>query len=147
MKRSKRTALIITAVVLTPLLLLWISWGGGLVPQVMLLNRALNEDPVLAQYPYKFRAVLLASGVATLTRPYDTQVPLTQFLAVLDPEQFADKAPSDPAVTAAIDEFRKYEMRAVQVALTHPEADAVDWVLDRAWYHKQGAPLPPKIGP
>lgn len=145
MKRPKRSTLILTGVTFSILLLLWISWGGGLVPQVFVLNKSLSEDPLLAEYPYRFRAVLLASGLATVTRPYNAEVPPRQFLAIVYPE-LADKAPDDPAVLAALERLKALEMRAVRVVTAHPQADTVEWVLDRAWYDKQGINLPPYIG-
>ncbi len=144
MKRPKRTTILVIAMFAIPLFLLWISWGGGLVPQVYLLNKAMREDPALADYPYQFRAVLLASGLATVTRPYSVDVPPTLFLAVVNPE-LANKAPDDPTVAAAIAELKRHEQIATEIIVSHPEADTVEWVLDRAWYHKNGIELPPYV--
>lgn len=142
MKASRRRNLIIFALVAATLILLWISWAGGLVPQVVILNQALKQDPVLAEYPYQFRAVLLASGVATVTRPYDERTPPWRFLATVEPE-LADKEPGDRAFIPAMRRFKEQERRAIQVVLAHPEATAIEWTLDRAWYHRNEIALDP----
>jgi hypothetical protein len=145
MKRSKRKSWLITAGVLIVAALLWISYAGGIVPSVWEVNALLKNDPELAEYPYKFRAVLLASGVATVTRPYDREVPPFKFLQVIEPE-LAGKSLDDPAFVAALRRLKAAEQRAQQVTAAHPEADGgVEWVLDRAWYHKQGIALPPLV--
>jgi hypothetical protein len=143
MKRSNGKSLVITGSIVGILVLFWISWAGGIVPQVWQVNSLLKDDPMLQEYPYKFRAVLLASGVATLTRPYDMQVAPFEFLQVIEPE-LAGKAPNDPAMVAALKRLRAHEDRAARVAVNHMAADGVEWVLDRAWYHKHDIKLPPK---
>lgn len=142
MARSKRKSWLIIGGVLAVAVFLWISWAGGIVPSVWQVNALLKNDPQLAEYPYQFRAVLLASGVATVTRPYDREVPPFRFLEEIEPE-LADKSPDDKAILAALRRLKEAERRAQQVIAAHPEADGgVEWVLDRAWYHKQGIPLP-----
>ncbi|MEY6433128.1 hypothetical protein ABC977_12020 [Thioalkalicoccus limnaeus] len=146
MKRKTLNRLILIACFVIPLAVIWVAWGGGLMPRVWQLNQMIKQDPVLAEYPYRFRAVLLASGVATLTRPHDGQVPAILFLEHVEPE-LATKSPNDPAILAAHDRLREHENRAARVALMHPEVDSVEWVLDRAWFHREKIPIPPKIGP
>ncbi|AGA90379.1 hypothetical protein Thimo_1600 [Thioflavicoccus mobilis 8321] len=143
MKRPKTKSLVVYGTIAAILLMFWISWAGGIVPQVWQVNALLQDDPMLQEYPYKFRAVLLASGVATMTRPYDMEVAPFDFLQVIEPD-LAGKAPNDPAMVAALKRLRAHERRAARVAVSHTAADGVEWVLDRAWYHKHGIKLPPK---
>lgn len=122
-------------------LIVTLTWHNDeLRPRVWQLNEVLEQDPVLADYPYDFKALLFLNGVVTLTSPHASEVPLRPFLNRIDPS-LADKPADAPEVVEAERSFRAIEMRAIQVMLTQPGVESVIWALDRAWYHKNRVPL------
>ncbi len=92
---------------------------------------------MLAAYPYRFQAVLYHDEIVTLTRPYDSQVPVTAFLAAMDPT-LAGKPADDPDVRAAQDQQVLHEMRATELMLAQPDVKSVVWHLDSAWLDRHG---------
>ncbi len=132
---------ILISIVLFVLLIVSIGWGHfGVRPRIWELNDMLQQDPVLANYPYQFRVVEFLNGVATLTSPHANEVPIEPFLQTIDPA-LADKASNDPAIRAAAQRLTEDEMRAVTLMTSEPDVDSVVWSLDRAWYHKHGIRL------
>ncbi len=132
---------IILSIIFLVLLVVSLSWNStGLKPRVWQLNGLLEQDPVLAEYPYDFRALLFLNGVVTLTSPRESRAPLAPFLAQVAPAS-AGKAPDDPEMVNAERRFREIEMRAITVMLSEPDVGSVIWSLDKAWYHKHGVPL------
>ncbi|MCG6984966.1 MAG: hypothetical protein LJE61_07185 [Thiocapsa sp.] len=142
MDRFTRTALIGSGVLLVLLALSLVPWGHWrLSPRIWQLNDVLKQDPVLADYPYDFRAVEFLRGIATLTRPYDAEVPAAIFLTTTDPA-LSGKPADDPALLAAEERLREHEMRAISLMLAEPDVSSVVWSLDRAWFGRRGIPLP-----
>ncbi len=140
MDRITRTAIIIS-VFLLALLVLSLTWSSfGWTPRIWQFNAQLQKDPVLATYPYEFRAVLFVTGIVTLTSPHADEVPLEPFLQTLDPS-LRDKPTTDPALAAARARFVEHEQRAIALLLAEPDVDSVIWSLDRAWYHQHKVPL------
>lgn len=140
MDRLTRTATIVSAILLA-LLILSLAWNRfGLTPRIWQLNALLQEDPVLAEYPYDFKAVIFLNGIVTLTSPHASEVPVEPFLRAVDPS-LADKSPQDPAMLAAGQRFWRQELRAIELMTAQPDVDSVNWSLDRAWYHRHGIRL------
>lgn len=123
-------------------LIVTLTWHNDeLRPRVWQLDETLEQDPMLAEYPYDFKVLLFLNGVVTLTSPHGSQVPLRPFLNRIDPS-LADKPDDAPEVVEAERRFRAIEMHAIQVMLAQPDVESVIWALDRAWYHKNRVPLP-----
>lgn len=140
MDRLTRNAILLSALLLL-LLILSLAWNQfGITPRIWQLNALLKEDPVLADYPYDFRAVLFFNGIATLTNPTAGSVPAEPFLTRIDPE-LTGQAPDDDLMGVARERFRRHEMRAIELMVSQPDVESVVWSLDRAWYHKHGIPL------
>ncbi len=140
MDRLTRNAIVISAIVLV-LLALSLAWNRfGMTPRIWQLNELLQQDPVLAVYPYRFRAVLFINGVVTLTSPHESEVPIEPFLQAIEPD-LAGKSADDPAMLAAQERFWKQEMRAIELMTSQPDVESVVWSLDRAWYHDHGVRL------
>lgn len=140
MDRLTRTSIIISGILLV-LLIVSLAWSRfGATPRVWQLNALLEEDPVLAQYPYQFRVVLFLNGIATLTSPHASQVPIEPFLRAIDPA-LAAKPNDEKAMAAALERFRQQEMRAVDLLYAEPDVESAAWSLDRAWYHQHRVPL------
>lgn len=135
MDRLNRNAIIVSAVLFI-LLIVSMAWHRfDMTPRIWQLNAMLQEDPVLADYPYQFRALLFLTGVVTLSSPHAFEVPLEPVLVEIDPT-LAGKAQDDPAMRAAADRFREHEMHAIAVMRSQPDVEAVIWSLDRAWYRQ-----------
>lgn len=140
MDRLTRNAIIVSAILLA-LLVFSLAWNRlGMTPRIWQLNALLEQDPVLASYPYDFRAVLFLNGIVTLTSPHASVAPVEPFLKVIDAD-LADKSSKDPAMLAAGERFWRQEMRAIELMISQPDVDSVVWSLDRAWYHRQGLRL------
>ena len=140
MDRLTLTSIIASAAFLV-FLIVTLTWHNDeLRPRVWQLNEALEQDPVLAEYPYDFKVLLFLNGVVTLTSPQASQAPLRPFLNRIDPS-LADKPDDAPEVIEAERRFRAIEMHAIQVMLSQPGVESVVWSLDRAWYHRHRVPL------
>lgn len=140
MDRLTLTSIIASAAFLI-FLIVTLTWHNDeLRPRVWQLNEMLEQDPMLAEYPYDFKVLLFLNGVVTLTSPHASEAPLRPFLNRIDPS-LADKPADAPEVVAAERGFRAIEMHAIQVMLAQPDVESVVWSLDRAWYHKNRVPL------
>ena len=140
MDRLTLTSIIASAAFLI-FLIVSLTWHNDeLRPRVWQLNEVLEQDPVLAEYPYDFKVLLFLNGVVTLTSPQASEAPLRPFLNRIDPS-LADKPADAPEVVEAERRFRAIEMQAIKVMISQPDVDSVVWSLDRAWYHKNRVPL------
>ncbi|BCU05716.1 hypothetical protein [Allochromatium tepidum] len=140
MDRLTLTSIIASAAFLI-FLIVTLTWHNDeLRPRVWQLNEVLEQDPMLAEYPYDFKVLLFLNGVVTLTSPHASEAPLRPFLNRIDPS-LADKPADAPEVVEAERRFRAVEMQAIQVMLSQPDVESVIWSLDRAWYHKNRVPL------
>lgn len=140
MDRLTLTSIIASAAFLV-FLIVTLTWHNDeLRPRVWQLNEALEQDPVLAEYPYDFKVLLFLNGVVTLTSPQASQAPLRPFLNRIDPS-LADKPDDAPEVIEAERRFRAIEMHTIQIMLSQPGVESVVWSLDRAWYHRHRVPL------
>lgn len=140
MDRLTLTSIIASAAFLI-FLIVTLTWHNDeLRPRVWQLNEVLEQDPMLAEYPYDFKVLLFLNGVVTLTSPQASEAPLRPFLNRIDPS-LADKPADAPEVVEAERRFHAIEMQAIKVMISQPDVDSVVWSLDRAWYHKNRVPL------
>jgi hypothetical protein len=140
MDRLTLSAIIASAAFLV-FLIVTLTWHNDeLRPRVWQLNEILEQDPMLADYPYDFKVLLFLNGVVTLTSPHGSEAPLRPFLNRIDPS-LADKPADAPEVIEAERRFRAIEMQAIKVMISQPDVDSVIWALDRAWYHKNRVQL------
>lgn len=139
MDRFTRNYLIALGVIVTAVAALWIasSWDPG----ASRINEVLESDPELAAYPYQFRVEALDDGVALLKSPRSFDVPVSRFLAVIDPH-LAGRPDDDPAMMAAQADLVRHQKRAQALVEAQPEVTRVRWVLDRAWWAERGLPVP-----
>lgn len=113
------------------------SWDPGAAR----LNKLLAADAELAAYPYAFRVGSLENGVATMKSPRSFEVPVAQFLAIIEP-RLAGKPPEHPDMVAAQARLAEHQKRAQAIVEADPEVSSVRWVLDRDWYAARGVVLP-----
>jgi hypothetical protein len=119
-------------------LFFWASSGPQ--PRVGELDSILAADPIVSDFPYRFRVWGFDNGVVTLSSPRSPAFPAIKFLPIIHPE-LADKAQDDPAMIAAQQELIDHQKRAQQLMLAQPDVARVDWELDTAWLAQQGANL------
>ncbi len=142
MDRLTLSAIIASAAFLV-FLIVTLSWHNDeLRPRIWRLNEILEQDPILADYPYRFRALVFLNGAVTLSSPHALERPLRPFLDRLDPS-LVGKPDDAPEVQAAEQHFRAVEAHAVELMMNEADVQTVNWALDRAWYHRNGLDLPP----
>ncbi|MBK1694678.1 hypothetical protein CKO09_07995 [Chromatium weissei] len=135
MDRLTRNAMLISTLLLV-LLIISLAWNRDLAPRIWQLNTLLEQDPVLANYPYDFKAVLFVNGIVTLTSPHASVAPLEPFLRVVDVN-----AKTSQELEAARARFEQQERHVIALMLAEPDVESVEWSLDRAWYHRHHLPL------
>jgi hypothetical protein len=137
-----RKAVIGSGILLGLLVVLLVPWDRlQLRPRIWQLDEILQKDPVLASYPYRFRAVQFLNGIVTLTRPYDSEVPAILFLTAMDPT-LANKPADSADAQAAFARLSEHEMQAIGVMRAQPDVESVDWMLDRAWLDRHHIDVP-----
>ncbi len=110
-------------------------------PRVWEINKVLQADPLIANYPYQFRVVSFDNGVATLSTPRSFEVPASRFLEIIYP-QLAGKAEVDPAMAAAQQALVNSQKRAMELVQGLPDVKSVAWELDVRWLADHGVASP-----
>ena len=132
----------IYALVLLAGALLWVGWALYEDPQVAALNRRLDADPVVSAFPYRFRVLRLERGVATMSTPRSSAVPVARVLGILFPE-VAGRAETSAAYLDAQQRLARVQTRARDLVLEAPGVERVAWALDRTWLERHGVVLAP----
>ncbi|NCA69673.1 MAG: hypothetical protein EOM91_06115 [Sphingobacteriia bacterium] len=135
MDRFTRIYAILIALIIVAALLFWArsAWQ----PEVWELDSVLSTDAMLVSYPYRFRVVAFADGVATISTPRSFAVPAYRFLSLIHPN-LANKADDDPAMIAAQQELIDHQKHAQGLILSQPNVRAVEWELDTQWLAARG---------
>ncbi len=139
MDRFTRRYVMLLCALLAVALLAWLASRDGRVAE---LNGLLAADDELAAYPFQFRVREINNGVAFVTSPRSAQVPVMQFLHTAFPS-LRDKDVQHPEMMAAQDRLVAVQSRAAELVQTHPEVNAVRWVLDERWFAERGVTLTP----
>ncbi len=111
-------------------------------PKVRELNRKLAADPQVAAFPYPFRVLRVENGVAVLSTPRSTLVPVAEVLGRLFPEA-ANLPPDSPRFQQMQGRLAKVQKRAKAIVLQDPDIHGVRWELDRDWLLQHGIQVPP----
>lgn len=122
---------------LIALVLIGIWLNSTWQPRVSEINAVLQSDPLVAKYPYQFRAVSFDNGIATLLTPRSFDVPAARFLTIIYPE-LAGKGEVDPAMAAAQQALVDSQKRAMELVEGLPYVTAVRWELDIRWLADHG---------
>ena len=134
MDRFTRNYLIVLGGIVVLVLGAWVAswdWRAGEI------NGLLEEDPLVASYPYSFRVLAVDNGVARVSSPRSYEVPVMRFLALIRPE-LNGKAQDAPEMMTAQAELVKVQKRVEQIVRGQPDVRSVHWVLDRQWYSDRG---------
>lgn len=114
--------------------LVWVFYES---PGVSRLNAALEANAELEGYPYRFRALELSNGVATLSTPRSADFPAYRALGILYPA-LGGEAPDSPAMLEAQQELARVQGIARQVVIADQDVSRVVWALDERWLHANG---------
>ena len=138
MDRGTKIYLLFLSVLVAGLLVLFLYED----PQVGKLNALLEQDPELADFPYPFRVVKVDDGVATLSTPRSTEVPVERVLGLLFP-QIAGRSPESAEFQQAQQLLALVQTRARDLILDAPDIRRVNWQLDKNWLSQHGLVVNP----
>jgi hypothetical protein len=112
-------------------------------PRADELNVMLQADPLVVNYPYRFRVVSYQDGVATMLTPRNFDIPAYRFLQVIYP-RLHGLAEDDPAMAAAQQALVNAQKRALDLVEAQPDVKSVHWSLDVRWLADHGiaGPIP-----
>jgi hypothetical protein len=133
--RFTRNYSIVLGIIVIAVFVMWMrsTWQ----PRVWEINRILESDPAVADYPYQFRLLSLENGVATLSTPRSADFPAIQFLPIVYPE-LAGLRDDHPSVVKAQQSLVAHQKRAMDVVQALPDVQSVTWGLDVQWLADHG---------
>jgi hypothetical protein len=101
------------------------------------IDQMLQQDPEIAAYPYKFRALGIQGRTAVMSSPRSTSLPAVRFLGMIRPG-LAQKSEQDPDMIAAQKELGSLQSKVRELVLSRPDIDKIRWQLDKEWYASRG---------
>jgi hypothetical protein len=104
------------------------------------LNKRLENDTLLADYPYPFRVQSLNDGIAELSTPRSSEVPVKHIIGTIYPELRNSKTDS-PTYMRAQKDLATHQAHARGLVLQDPSVNEVIWKLDKAWLTQHGVQL------
>lgn len=110
-------------------------------PQVAHLNDRLEADEQVGGFPYPFRVLRVENGMAVMSTPRSSAVPVAQVLDKIFPG-LGNSDPASPLFRELQDRLASTQKRAKAIVLENPEIKGVRWELDRNWLMSHGLPLP-----
>lgn len=111
-------------------------------PIVSDLNDRLEADEHVGNFPYAFRVMRVDNGVAVMSTPRSSAVPVAQVLDKIFPG-LGNSDPASPLFQELQAQLATTQKRARTIVLENPEIRRVRWQLDRDWLTQHGIPLPP----
>ncbi|WP_456377350.1 glutamate-ammonia-ligase adenylyltransferase [Thiolapillus sp.] len=110
-------------------------------PQVSRLNNKLEADEQVGNFPYAFRVLRISNGVAVMSTPRSSAVPVTQVLNKIFPG-IGNSTPDSPLFQEMQKKLATVQARASKLVAEDPEIKRVQWELDRDWLMQHGIHLP-----
>ncbi len=110
-------------------------------PEVRKLNSRLEADPLVSAFPYPFRVVRLENGIAVMSTPRSTEVPVAEVLARIFPE-VSGASPDSPRFQKAQRRLAQAQKRAKALVVADSKVRGVRWELDRDWLIRHGIQPP-----
>ncbi len=127
----------IYSIVLAGLVVAGLVWVFYESPGVSRVNAALEAHAELRGYPYRFRALELSNGVATLSTPRSAEFPAYRALGILYPA-LEGEDPDSAAMVEAQQELARVQGIAREVAVADEDVNRVVWELDERWLRANG---------
>jgi hypothetical protein len=140
MPELDRGTKIYAAVLLTVVLVL-IAVALYEPPIVSDLNDRLEADEQVGNFPYTFRVLRVSNGVAVMSTPRSSAVPVAQVLDKIFPG-LGNSDPASPLFQELQDKLATTQKRAKAIVLNNPDIKRVQWELDRDWLMSHGVQLP-----
>ena len=113
-------------------------------PQVSELNDRLQADGQVGSFPYAFRVLRVDNGIAVMSTPRSSAVPVAQVLDKIFPG-LGNADPASPLFRELQDKLASTQKRAKAIVLKDPDNKQVQWELDRNWLSSHGVALPPSL--
>jgi hypothetical protein len=101
------------------------------------LNQRLANDPLVSGFPYPFHVLRVENGVAVMSTPRSSLVPVAEVLGRLFPE-VANASPDSPQFQEHQSQLAKVQKHAKALVLQDPDIHDVRWELDRDWLLQHG---------
>ena len=125
------------SILLTGIVVVGLVWVFYESPGVSRINAALEANAELGGYPYRFRALELRNGVATLSTPRSAEFPAYRALGILFPS-LEGEASDSVAMVEAQQELARVQGIAREVAVADEDVNRVVWELDERWLRANG---------
>lgn len=109
----------------------WLGWRGF---EVISLNRTLQEDRTVANYPYQHRVLRVEGSTAIMSSLRSHDVSTRDALITLFPSM-RDLGESHRDWQRAERELAQVQARAGDIVLHAPGISRIRWELDDNWYH------------
>ncbi|BAO43360.1 hypothetical protein [Thiolapillus brandeum] len=106
-------------------------------PQVARLNDLLAADPQVGSFPYRFRVLRIDNGVAVMSTPRSSAVPVAQVLGKIFPD-LSNAEPSSPRFRKLQDQLASTQKHAKALVLKDPDIKGIQWELDKDWLMQHG---------
>ncbi len=132
----------IYAAVLLTLVLVLIAVALYEPPIVSDLNDKLEADEQVSSFPYAFRVIRVDNGVAVMSTPRSSAVPVARVLDKIFPG-VGNSDPASPLFQELQEQLATTQKHAKAIVLENPDIKRVQWELDRDWLMQHGITLPP----
>lgn len=136
-KFTRNYSIVLGAIVL--ILLVWALYEDPLVSD---LNDLLEQDSVVAGYPYRFRVLGLENGLAIISTPRSFDFPVHRALGILFPN-LANRAQDNPDVMQAQQLLAEIQKRVKAIVMQSGKVKGIRWELDKNWLSQHGIQLGP----
>ncbi|MDI9244883.1 hypothetical protein [Marinobacter sp. CHS3-4] len=109
----------------------WLGWRGF---EVISLNHALQDDDIVAKYPYQHRVVRVEGNTAIMSSLRSHSTPTRDALNAVFPSM-RNLADTSREWQRAEREMAQVQARAGDIILGQSGIDRIRWELDENWYH------------
>lgn len=113
-------------------------------PIVSDLNDRLAADGQVGSFSYPFRVQRVSNGVAIMSTPRSSAVPVAQVLDKIFPS-LGNSDPASPLFQELQNKLASTQKHAKAIVLKNPDIKQVQWELDRDWLSQHGISIPPNL--
>ncbi|RLA02668.1 MAG: glutamate-ammonia-ligase adenylyltransferase [Gammaproteobacteria bacterium] len=106
-------------------------------PKVAELNKQLASIEDINKFPYHFKVLRIENGIAIMSTPRSTEIPVTQILGIIFPE-VKGKASQSPEFQIAQKSLAEVQTLARDTIMSDKEIKQIRWELDRGWLIQHG---------
>ncbi len=125
------------SIFLGTLVLVIMAWALYEDPKVSELNDLLEQDQMVANYPYRFHVVRVNNGVAVISSPRDSMFPMYRALGIIFP-RLANRDQDNPDLMRAQQELAEVQKQAKRIVIESGKIERIRWELDKEWLADHG---------